>query len=73
MNTKLVAVDVDPEKGVMLRLDFTFYTDTLDCIVYLLFHPNPKAHVRYNLLLLPCMIRSAVTSMYDTICCCFLV
>ena len=52
---------------VMLRLDFTFYADTLDCIVYLLFRPNPKAHVRYNLLLLPCTIRSAAASLYDTI------
>ena len=29
-------MDVDPEEGVMSRLDYITYADTLDCLVYFL-------------------------------------
>ena len=49
MSIKLVAVDVDPEEGVMLRLDYITYTDTLDCLVSFLDNPYTVALVRYDL------------------------
>ena len=33
MSTKLVAVDVDPKRGVMLQSDFIHFADTLDCLL----------------------------------------
>ena len=56
MSTRLVAADVDPEEGVMLRSDFTYYADTLDCLVYFSFTPFIEAHVRYDLASFPCTI-----------------
>ena len=49
MSTRLIAVDVDPEEGVMLRSDYTIYADTLDCLVSFLLTPFTVAHVRYDL------------------------
>ena len=59
MSIKLVARDVDPEEGVMLRSDYTTYTDTLDCLVPFLSNPYTVAHVRSSDFL--------VASLYDTI------
>ena len=50
MSIRLVAVDVDPEGGVMLRSDYITYADTLDCLVSFLYLPYTVAHVRYNLM-----------------------
>ena len=43
------------------------YADTLDCLVhfFLLLPPPTEAHVRYNLVLVPCTIRSGLVSVYD--------
>ena len=56
MSTKLITADIDPERGVMLRLDFPTYADTLDCIVSFLTPPHTEAHVRYDLVNLLCTI-----------------
>ena len=59
MSIKLVAVDVDPEEGVMLRSDYITYADTSDCLVYFsLLSPHTVAHVRYDLMASLCTIRS---------------
>ena len=61
MSIRLVAVDVDPEEGVMLRSDYNTYADTLDCFFPFLLHPYTVAHVRYNLAAsfdVSCMIQS---------------
>ena len=50
MSIKLVAVDVDPEEGVMLRLDYITYADMLDCFISFLDNPYTVAHVRYDLM-----------------------
>ena len=42
-------MDVDPEEGVMLRLDYISYADTLDCLVPFSFRPLHRS---------PCTIRS---------------
>ena len=60
MSIRLVAADVDPERGVMSRLDYITYADTSDCLV-LFFHPYTVAHVRYDLAVFVCF------TMYDTI------
>ena len=62
MSIRLVAVDVDPEEGVMLRSDYNTYADTLDCFFPFLLHPYTVAHVRYDLAV------SFQFTMYDTIC-----
>ena len=66
MSTKLVAVDVDPERGVMLRLDFTHmqihWTASFPFLI-----PHTEAHVRYDLVFFLCTIRSDGLHMYDTI------
>ena len=62
MGIRLVAVDVDPEEGVMLRSDYITYADTLDCLVYFLSTPYTVAHVRYDLAV------SFWFTMYDRIC-----
>ena len=36
-------MDIDPEEGVMLRSDFIYYADTLDCFVFFFSFPHPKA------------------------------
>ena len=33
-------MDVDPKEGVMLRLDYITYADTLDCLVYFFLFPS---------------------------------
>ena len=33
MSIRPVAVDIDPEEGVMLQSDFTYFADTLDCLL----------------------------------------
>ena len=59
MSTRLVAVDVDPKRGVMLRLDFTYYADASDCtsfsFTFTSFHRSP------------CTIQSGDPTMYNTI------
>ena len=65
MSTRLVAVDIDPEEGVMLRSDFTTYADTSDCIVSYRFPPNTEAHVRYDLVAVTCTIRSGSCYLYN--------
>ena len=61
MSTRLVAVDVDPERGVMLHLDFTLLHRHigLPCLPFLSL-PFIEAHVRYDLILLSCTIRSGL-------------
>ena len=49
MSIRLVAVDVDPEEGVMLQSDYIIYADTSDCLVSFLFNPAHRS---------PCTIRS---------------
>ena len=49
MSTRLIAADVDLERGVMLRSDYTTYADTLDCLVFFSLTPHTVAHVRYDL------------------------
>ena len=70
MSIRLVAADVDPERGVMLRLDFT-YTQihwTASFLFSFLFSlPHTEAHVRYDLVFSPCTIRSPSLFLYDTI------
>ena len=66
-------MDIDPEEGVMLRLDYITYADTLDCLVYFLLIPFTVAHVRYDTILrlvsgVPCTIRSGgfdCATLYD--------
>ena len=43
MSIRLVAVDVDPEEGVMLRSDYITYADTLDCLVYFVIQPSHRS------------------------------
>ena len=38
-----------PQTPIMLRSDFIFFADTLDCLVFFLLPPSPRS---------PCMIRS---------------
>ena len=66
MSTRLVAVDVDPEEGVMLRSDFTSLRRYIG-LPHLLFLslPSIEARVRYNLVLFPCTIRSGCVLVYD--------
>ena len=61
MSIRPVAVDVDPEEGVMLRSDYITYADTSDCLVYFSLTPHTVAHVRYDLAV------SFRFSLYDTI------
>ena len=64
MSIRLVAADVDPEGGVMLRLDFTH--TQLRWTASLLFSPShTEAHVRYNLESCLCTIRSCGSLLYD--------
>ena len=49
MSIRLIAMDVDPEEGVMLRSDYITYADTSDCLVSFFSHPFTVAHVRYDL------------------------
>ena len=51
----------------VLRLDFTSYADTSDCIVSFLTFPHTEAHVRYDLASWLCMIRSRVLAMCNVI------
>ena len=51
MSIRLVAVDVDPEEGVMLRLDFTLLCRHVGLPRFLFLLPFIKAHVRYDLVL----------------------
>ena len=63
MSIRLVAVDVDPEEGVMLRLDFTLLRRYIGLPRF--FSPTPphiEAHVQYNLALSPCTIQSGAIS-----------
>ena len=73
-STRLVAVDVDPKREVMLRLDFTTYADTSDCIISFYFLPTPKPmydtilrlfYVRYDLTSCSSTIRSLGSFVYD--------
>ena len=41
----------------LLQLDFTYYTDTLDCLFSFFFFPLTKAHVQYGSGLKPCTIQ----------------
>ena len=57
MSIRLVAVDVDPEEGVMLCLDFTLLCRYIGLHRFLFsFLPNTKAHVRYDLVAVACTI-----------------
>ena len=75
MSTRLVAADVDPEEGVMLRSDFTSLCRHVG-LRRLLFFPFPSSkpmydmiwlcsHVRYNLAWFSCTIQSGCSLMYD--------
>ena len=57
MSTRLVAADVNPERGVMLRLDFT-HTQIPWTAPLLFSPPHTEARVRYDLMSL---------SLYDMI------
>ena len=61
MSIKPVAVDVNPKRGVMLQLDldFTYHTDTLDCLISFSFFPLTEAQVQYESALKLCTIQSA--------------
>ena len=37
------------EALAVLQSDYITYADTLDCLVYFIFHPSTVAHVRYDL------------------------
>ena len=75
MSTRLVAVDIDPEEGIMLRSDFTTYADTLDCIVSFSSYTLPPkplydtiswlSLVRYDLVAFSCTIRSCGSFVYN--------
>ena len=68
MSIRLVAVDVDPEEGVMLRSDFTLLCRYIGLHHFLFsFLPDTKAHVRYDLVALTCTIRSCGCCLYDMI------
>ena len=68
MSTRLIAADVDPEEGVMSQMDFTYYyADTLDCLVSFFSLPSIEAHVRYDLVLVLCTIRSGHVLVYNMI------
>ena len=63
MSIKLVATDVDPERGVMLRSDFI--NTQIHWTASLLFSlPHTEAHVRYDLAFSLCTIRSP-SLLYD--------
>ena len=49
MSIRPVAVDVDPEEGVMLRSDFSYFADTLDCLLSSSFPSYHRSPVRYDL------------------------
>ena len=74
MSTRLVAVDVDPKRGVMLHSDFTLSRRHVG-LPHLLFFPPPSPKpgmirsglavtVRYDLVLLP---QSILVLLYNTI------
>ena len=68
MSIRLVAVDVDPEEGVMLQSDFTLLRRHVGLPRFLSFSlPFTEARVRYDLVLFSCTIRSGVVLAYDTI------
>ena len=64
MSTKLVATDVDPDRGVMLRLDFT-HTQIHRTASFPFSLPHTEAHVRYDLVALSGTIRSCGFILYD--------
>ena len=67
MSIKLVAVDVDPEEGVMLRSDFTYLRRYIGLHRFFSHFPHTEAHVRYDLAdaFLPDAISSLVLVRYD--------
>ena len=75
MSTRLVAVDVDPERGVMLRSDFTYLRRHIGLHrfpIFLSFHRSPctirsglAARVRYDLARFSRTIRSGDVLVYD--------
>ena len=75
MSTRLVAADVDPERGVMLRSDFTHLRRYIGLHRFFLSNvPSSKPmydtisrlfHVRYDLASLSCTIRSCVSFVYN--------
>ena len=68
MSIRPVAVDVDPEKGVMLRSDFTLLRRYIGLPRFLFLSlPLTEAHVRYDRVLFLCTIRSGIILAYDTI------
>ena len=66
MSTKLVTADVDPERGVMLRLDFT-HMQIHWTALFPFSLPYTEACVQYNLVSLLCTIQSRVSFGYNTI------
>ena len=64
MSIRLVAADVDPEGGVMLRLDFT-HTQLRWTASFLFSFPHTEAHVRYDLESCLRTIRSCGSLLYD--------
>ena len=52
MSIRPIAVDVDPEEGVMLRSDFSYFADMLDCLLSSSFPSYHRSPVRYDLVYL---------------------
>ena len=50
---------------VTFRSDFTYYTDTSDCLVYLFFPPYTEAHVQYESDSITCTIQSGSSLLYN--------
>ena len=67
MSIRLVAVDVNPKKGVMLHLDWTSLNMQLCRTASFTFFslPYTKAHVQYNLASFSCTIRTGSSLLYD--------